>query len=148
MIEQSIFYFRMTINPCTSKVCSYVFSQFRRTSPVPVRRTDVAPVAPVCQGLRPALLWSGSCRVLGGEGEILIIIMPYNDSINIPLIWILWVYDWYGDMVLPENVVYPYTQWLCWSLSLLNGYNWGYTPFSDIPIWCWLMMVYVSCHLV
>ena len=28
----------------------------------------------------------------------------------------------------------PYTQWFCWSLSLLNGYNWGYTPFSDIPI--------------
>ena len=25
------------------------------------------------------------------------------------------------------------TQWFCWSLSLLNGYNWGYTPFSDIP---------------
>ena len=30
--------------------------------------------------------------------------------------------------------MYPYTQWFCWSLSLLNGYNWGYTPFSDIPI--------------
>ena len=38
---------------------------------------------------------------------------------------------------LSENVVYPYTQWFCWSLSLLNGYNWGYTPFSDIPIWKW-----------
>ena len=25
------------------------------------------------------------------------------------------------------------TQWFCWSLSLLNGYNWGYAPFSDIP---------------
>ena len=31
------------------------------------------------------------------------------------------------------KIVYPYTQWFCWSLSLLNGYNWGYTPFSDIP---------------
>ena len=27
------------------------------------------------------------------------------------------------------------TQWFCWSLSLLNGYNWGYTLFSDKPIW-------------
>ena len=26
------------------------------------------------------------------------------------------------------------TQWFCWSLSLLNGYNWGYTPFSDISL--------------
>ena len=26
------------------------------------------------------------------------------------------------------------TQWFGWSLSLLNGYHWGYTPFSDIPI--------------
>ena len=26
-----------------------------------------------------------------------------------------------------------FTQWFCWSLSLLNGYNWEYTPFSDIP---------------
>ena len=32
------------------------------------------------------------------------------------------------------KIMYPYTQWFCWSLSLLNGYNWGYTPFSDIPI--------------
>ena len=32
------------------------------------------------------------------------------------------------------KIVYPYTQWFCWSLSLLNGYNWGYTPFSDTPI--------------
>ena len=31
------------------------------------------------------------------------------------------------------KIVYPYTQWFCWSLSLLNGYNWGYTSFSDIP---------------
>ena len=31
------------------------------------------------------------------------------------------------------KIGYPYTQWFCWSLSLLNGYNWGYTPFSDIP---------------
>ena len=30
----------------------------------------------------------------------------------------------------------PFTQWFCWSLSLLNGYNWGYTPFSDIPTLC------------
>ena len=30
------------------------------------------------------------------------------------------------------KIVYPYTQWFCWSLSLLNGHNWGYTPFLDI----------------
>ena len=36
----------------------------------------------------------------------------------------------------PEpKIVYPYTQWFCWSLSLLNGYNWEYTSFSDIPMW-------------
>ena len=33
------------------------------------------------------------------------------------------------------KIVYPYTQWFCWSLSLLNGYNWGYTSFSDTPIY-------------
>ena len=33
------------------------------------------------------------------------------------------------------KIVYPYTQGFCWWLSLLNGYNWGYTPFSDIPKW-------------
>ena len=33
------------------------------------------------------------------------------------------------------KIVYPYTQWFCWSLPLLNGYHWGYTPFSDIPKW-------------
>ena len=27
------------------------------------------------------------------------------------------------------------TQWFCWSLSLLNGYNWEYTIFSDKPTW-------------
>jgi hypothetical protein len=40
-----------------------------------------------------------------------------------PLIWVC------------LKIVYPYTQWFVWSLSLLNGYNWGYTPFSDIPIY-------------
>ena len=39
------------------------------------------------------------------------------------------------------KIVYPYTQWFCWSLSLLNGYNWGYTPFSDIPIY--IMYIYM-----
>ena len=32
------------------------------------------------------------------------------------------------------------TQWFVWSLSLLNGYNWEYTLFSDKPIsrlWSW-----------
>ena len=33
------------------------------------------------------------------------------------------------------KIVYPYTQWFCWSLSLLNGYNWKYTLFSDKPKW-------------
>ena len=37
-------------------------------------------------------------------------------------------------MGLSENRENPYTQWFCWSLSLLNGYNWGYISFSDIPI--------------
>ena len=37
------------------------------------------------------------------------------------------------EMGVSENVVYPYTQWFCWSLSLLNGYNWEYTLFSDKP---------------
>ena len=40
-----------------------------------------------------------------------------------------------ADVGLSENRLNPYTQWFCWSLSLLNGYNWGYTPFSDIPMW-------------
>ena len=42
-----------------------------------------------------------------------------------------------------ENVVYPMTQWFCWSLSLLNGYNWGYTPFSDKPSY-WTIVYLVS----
>ena len=32
------------------------------------------------------------------------------------------------------------TQWFCWSLSLLNGYNWGHTLFSDKPIWAHPML--------
>ena len=31
-----------------------------------------------------------------------------------------------------------FTQWFCWSLSLLNGYNWEYTLFSDKPKWMWI----------
>ena len=46
----------------------------------------------------------------------------YSWAANIQWIWVC------------LKIVYPYTQWFCWSLSLLNGYNWGYTPFSDIPI--------------
>ena len=49
-------------------------------------------------------------------------------------------YDHVGIWVCLK-IVHPYTQWFCWSLSLLNGYNWGYTPFSDIPI-CWGYMDY------
>ena len=33
---------------------------------------------------------------------------------------------------LSENSVPHCTQWFSWPLSLLNGYNWGYTPFSDM----------------
>ena len=36
-------------------------------------------------------------------------------------------------MGVSENRLNPYTQWFCWSLSLLNGYNWEYTLFSDKP---------------
>ena len=39
---------------------------------------------------------------------------------------------WYNHTGVSENRLNPCTQWFCWSLSLLNGYNWGYTPFSDI----------------
>ena len=39
-----------------------------------------------------------------------------------------------GYMGLSENVVYPYTQWFCWSLSLLNGYFIGGIPhFQTYP---------------
>ena len=38
-----------------------------------------------------------------------------------------------SKMGLSENSVPHCTQWFCWSLSLLNGYNWGYTLFSDKP---------------
>ena len=34
-----------------------------------------------------------------------------------------------GLVGLSENVVYPYTQWFCWSLSLLNGYLIGGIPY-------------------
>ena len=37
-------------------------------------------------------------------------------------------------MGLSENVVYPMTQWFCWSLSLLNGYFIGGIPhFQTYP---------------
>ena len=41
-----------------------------------------------------------------------------------------------GNMGLSENRLKPYTQWFCWSLSLLYKwlFHWGYTPFSDTPI--------------
>ena len=39
------------------------------------------------------------------------------------------------DMMMSE-IMYPYTQWFCWSLSLLNGYFIGNInpTFSDTPI--------------
>ena len=46
-----------------------------------------------------------------------------------------------------------FTQWFCWSLSLLNGYNWGYTSFSDIPKYCmscgeaWMALQNITWHL-
>ena len=47
--------------------------------------------------------------------------------IGIDLDWLIWVC---------LKIVYPYTQWFCWSLSLfLWLFHWGYTPFSDISIW-------------
>ena len=40
------------------------------------------------------------------------------------------------------KIVYPYTQWFCWSLSLLNGYFIGGIPhFQTYPYNHWLMMV-------
>ena len=42
--------------------------------------------------------------------------------------------DIFDHMGLSENVVYPYTQWFCWSLSLLNGYFIGGIPhFQTYP---------------
>ena len=55
--------------------------------------------------------------------------------------WVGWLYHItikrpvYHHIWVCLKIVYPYTQWFCWSLSLLNGYNWGYTLFSDKPIW-------------
>ena len=40
-----------------------------------------------------------------------------------------------NKMGVSENSVPHCTQWFSWSLSLLNGYNWGYTLFSDKPRW-------------
>ena len=42
--------------------------------------------------------------------------------------------EWYFKIWVCLKIVYPYTQWLMIIIPLLNGYNWGYTPFSDIPI--------------
>ena len=37
--------------------------------------------------------------------------------------------------LVTENVVYPMTQWFCWSDFPTKWlFHWGYTPFSDIPI--------------
>ena len=48
------------------------------------------------------------------------------------------------DMGVSENSVPHCTQWFCWSLSLLNGYNWEYTLFSDKPIWFLLMELLIT----
>ena len=46
-----------------------------------------------------------------------------------------------------------FTQWFCWSLSRLNGYNWGYTSFSGIPKYCmscgeaWMALQNITWHL-
>ena len=45
------------------------------------------------------------------------------------------------------KIVYPYTQWFCWSLSLLNGYNWGYTPFQTYPYHVFFSMENRTSHL-
>ena len=46
------------------------------------------------------------------------------------------------------KIVYPYTQWFCWSLSLLNGYNWEYTQHfqTNPPGFPWFMQNYGECH--
>ena len=61
------------------------------------------------------------CQQLGPTMSGSTVVVMQND------VWI--------NMGVSENRLNPYTQWFCWSLSLLNGYNWGYTPFSDIPTW-------------
>ena len=48
-----------------------------------------------------------------------------------------WTWSVACQMGVSENVVYPKTQWFCWSLSLLNGYFIGNInpTFSDKPKW-------------
>ena len=45
-------------------------------------------------------------------------------SDDLTWLWNMWIY-----LGLSENVVYPYSQWFCWSLSLLNGYFIGTIPY-------------------
>ena len=49
------------------------------------------------------------------------------------------IFDWLHGCVWKCCVPHC-TQWFCWSLSLLNGYNWEYTLFSDKPTW-WSVFV-------
>ena len=42
---------------------------------------------------------------------------------------------WQLDRWVCLKIMYPYTQWFCWSLIPTKWlFHWGYTPFSDIPI--------------
>ena len=58
---------------------------------------------------------------------------------------LVFVSHWY--LGVSENVVYYPKPNGWWSLSLLNGYNWGYTPFSDKPTCCILLHLVASCCL-
>ena len=46
----------------------------------------------------------------------------------------VWTPTFFDDLGLSENSVPQKKQWLMIIIPMKNGYNWGYTPFSDIPI--------------
>ena len=55
-----------------------------------------------------------------------------------------WILGWKTLMWVCLKIVYLMTQWFCWSLSLLNGYNWGYTLFSDKPMYHFYPFLFFS----
>ena len=52
-----------------------------------------------------------------------------------------------GNMGLSENRLNPYTQWFCWSLSLLNGYFIGNIPYFQTNPYVQVMLILSGCLL-
>ena len=92
------------------------------------------------EGRRPS---QAPCRLSHGLNQILQLCTPVNPMGKEPLPEVLRVPGFFSHMALSENRENPYSQWFCWSLSLLNGYFIGGIPHFQTyphPNYGWLVV--------